>query len=134
MINEARDNPIYPIEDVGLGPMELSIRFVPPETFGFDPSVFEENGVIGVTCSIVGVRFFGVTINHTRMCHSFRKTDNGLELRSRFWMGTKLTPALRKAIIKEKTAMGMMTHCSKEFNHLASILPDVYTEFSVSDQ
>ena len=69
------DNPHYPIEDVGLGTLELSILFVPPETFGFDTSVFEENGVEGAICGIVGLRVFGITIEHTYMCHLFRKTD-----------------------------------------------------------
>lgn len=124
------NNPHYPIEDVGLGVMELSICFMPPDAFGFDTSLFEKNGVEGAIVGIVGIRLFGVTIDHTYMCHLFRKTDTGLEVRSRFWMGAKLDQPLRKIIFNEEAALGMMKHCSREYNHLAAFLPDIYHEFS----
>ncbi|MBU0994827.1 MAG: hydrolase [Proteobacteria bacterium] len=128
------DNPHYPVEDVGLGILALSISFVPPETFGFDTSAFENNGVEGAICGIVGIKLFGVTIDHTYMCHLFRKTDTGLELRSRFWLGAKLDPAWRKIIFNEDAALGVMEHCSREYNHLASFLPDIYNEFVDSEE
>jgi len=124
-------NPQYPVEDIGPGPMTLSIRFVPPEQFGFKPATFRKNGVAAVICGVVGFRAGQMTIEHTNMCHVFRKKGDGLELRSRFWLGKRLnTPNLKKLIITEDLAMDMFLHCSQEFNHLAGFLPDIYNEFA----
>ncbi len=124
-------NPHYPVEDVGPGPTNLSIRFVSPETFGFNVSDFSKNGIEGVTCAVVGFRNGQSTLEHTYMCHIFRKKGDGLELRSRFWLGKKLNmPNIRKMISTEDTAMDMAMHCTREFNHLAGILPAVYDEFA----
>ena len=128
------NNSHYPVEDVGLGVLELSIWFVPPEMFGFDTSAFAENGVEGVVCGIVALKIFGFTVPHTYMCHLFRKTDTGMELRSRFWLGAKLDRPLRRIIFNEKAALGVMEHCSREYNHLASFLPEIYDEFSESGE
>lgn len=124
-------NPQYPVEDIGPGPMSLSIRFVPPKTFGFKPATFRKNGVAAVICGVVGFKAGQITLEHTNMCHVFRKKGDGLELRSRFWLGKRLnTPNLKKLIITEDLAMDMLLHCSQEFNHLAEFLPDIYNEFA----
>jgi hypothetical protein len=125
-----QNNPQYPIEDVGTGVMPLSIRFVPPEEFGFDTSKFKEQGVEAVICGVVGYRIFGMTIEHSYLCHMFRKKGDGLELRSRFFLGKKLCgPLVRQMVITEDTALDMMLHCSEEFTHLAGLLPSIYGRF-----
>lgn len=124
------NNPHFPVEDVGQGPMNLRIRFMSPEKFGFDTSVFKSVGVEAAVCGIVGFRLFGITIDHTYMCHLFRKRGDGLELRSRFWLGKRLDmPYIKKLIISEDLAMDMALHCSEEYNHLAGFLPEIYKEF-----
>jgi hypothetical protein len=124
------NNPHYPVEDVGVGVMPMSIRFVTPETFGFDTTKFKEAGIEKVLCGIVGIRIFGLTIEHTYMCHVFRKKGDGLEIRSRFWLGKKLpSPLLRRLFINEQTALEMMLHCSEEYTHLGSFLPSIYAQF-----
>ncbi len=79
------NNPHYPVEDIGIGLDILSITFAPPEDFGFDTSRFAQAGVATVICSVVG----SVTkkVRHTRMCHFVRNTADGVEMRSRFWIG-----------------------------------------------
>lgn len=125
------NNPQYPLEDVGTGiKMPLVIRFVPPETFGFDTSKFEENGVAAVICGVVGMKVGDQVINHTSMCHLFRTSGDGLELRSRFWLGSELgSRVLRRMFINEDMATSMLLHCSGEYTHLASFLPEIYEEF-----
>jgi hypothetical protein len=124
------NNPHFPVEDIGQGAMNLRIRFVAPETFGFDIAELKKAGVEAVVCGVVGFRFGGVTIEHTYMCHLFRKKGDGLELRSRFWLGKKLDmPNIRKLVITEEMAMDMLLHCSQEYNHLAGFLPAIYREF-----
>jgi hypothetical protein len=124
------NNPQYPVEDTGTGIRWLSIRFVPPEDFGFDTSKFNEMGIEAVICGVVGDRIAGLTINHTYMVHLFRRTADGLELRSRFWVGKALkSEALRKLMITENIVKKLGLHCSTEYNHLSEFLPDIYAEF-----
>jgi hypothetical protein len=128
------NNPHYPVEDVGTGVMSLSIRFMSPEAFGFDTSTFKDNDVEAVVCGVVGLRIFNFTIEHSYLCHLFRKNGDDLELRSRFWLGAKLESLfLRKLFINEALALGMMRHCSGEYTHLASFLPEIFNEFSDSE-
>lgn len=129
------NNPHYPVEDVGSGAMNLSIRFISPDKFGFDTTSFKKNGIEAVVCGVVGFRVGKSTIEHTYMCHIFRKKGDGLELRSRFWIGKKLNfPEIKKLIITEDLAMDMLMHCSQEYNHLAGFLPDIFHEFRRKDR
>jgi hypothetical protein len=124
------NNPQYPVEDTGTGYPWMSIRFVEPEAFGFDTSRFEAAGIDAVVCAVVGYRFAGITaIRHTCMVHLFRRTDAGLELRSRFWVGKALSPFLRRFTITLDTARSIAFHCATEYNHLAGFLPEIYEEF-----
>ncbi|MBI5897527.1 MAG: hypothetical protein HZB24_16450 [Desulfobacterales bacterium] len=124
------NNPQYPVEDVGTGVRRLSIRFISPEDFGFDTSRFKEMGIEAVVCGVVGDRIAGATVEHTYMVHMFRRTANGLELRSRFWIGEALESyALRKLMITQDTVKGVAFHCATEYNHLAEFLPEIFEEF-----
>lgn len=125
------NNPHYPVEDIGSGVMNLSIRFLSPKAFGFKTASFKRNGIEAVVCGIVGFRFGQTTIEHSYVCHVFRKKGDGLELRSRFWLGERINlPNLKKLVITEDLAIDMLMHCSKEFNHLAGFLPAIYDEFN----
>lgn len=135
-----RNNPQYPVEDIGIGPDILSITFVPPRDFGFDESRFGEARVATVICGIVG----SVTkkVRHTRMCHFVRETKAGVEMRSRFWIGGNLKPdwlserspvtrlmnrpILRKLMVPRDTARRMALHCAQEYTNLATLLPELY--------
>jgi len=124
------NNTIYSVEDVGMGVQKLAIKFVPPETFGFNPSRFKMNGIEAVLCVEVGLMIGNLNVEHSYMCHVWRKKGDGLELRSRFWLGKKLqSRLLRQLIITEDTVRDMVFHCSLEYNHLAGFLPEIYNEF-----
>jgi hypothetical protein len=124
------NNTINSTENVGMGIQTLAIKFVPPEEFGFDPSQFKDQGIEAVRCVEVGLMVAGVNIEHSYMCHVWRKTANGLELRSRFWLGKKLQcKLLRQQIFTEHTLRDMLKHCALEYNHLAGFLPEIYYEF-----
>ncbi|MBI5552810.1 MAG: hydrolase [Desulfobacterales bacterium] len=124
------NNPQYPVEDVGTGVRRLSIRFISPEDFGFDTARFKAAGIEAVVCGVVGYMVAGVPVEHTYMVHMFRRTADGLELRSRFWLGQGLdSQALRKLAITQNTAMSLAFHCATEYNHLAEFLPEIFEEF-----
>ena len=126
---------------MGLGNEKVIIRFVSPAEFGFDTSRFVESQVETIICGVVGsvVRRM---IEHTRMCHLVRQTKDGLEMRSRFWMGGNVefepffakrlvenwvnTKFARNRLMSAQTGYFMAMHCAQEYNNLAQILPELY--------
>ena len=94
-----------------------------------------------VICAKVG----SVTKNvapHTKMCHVVRRYEDGLEMRSRFWLGDEVrlhpffgsnlaekvanTRLMRHLLLPAKTGYVMAMHCAQEYNNLAQILPELY--------
>lgn len=142
------NNPQYPVENVGIGSDILSITFIPPKNFGFDTSRFKQARVATTICTLVG----SVTkkLRHTRMCHLVHKTSNGVEMRSRFWIGGNIkldmfseksvinrianTKLVRKLAIPHDTPYQMALHCAREYNNLAEILPELYQEYGARKQ
>lgn len=134
----------YPVEDIGIGRETLSIKFVPPEEFGFDGSRFAEANVATAVCGVVGSVSKRVK-QHTVMCHFVRNTERGVEMRSRFWIGQKIlvsgfsersivtriinTRTTRKLFIPQRVGQVMAMHCAQEYNNLARILPDLYETY-----
>ena len=115
----------YPIERIGRLILPLKIAFVSPEAFGFSPSLLRENDIPLIVCGHVGA-VYGL-VSHTEMAHIFRRTEEGLFLISRFWLGQTLqNPFLRRTILTDGTARGMAAHCCVEYRNLARILPELY--------
>lgn len=139
------NNPQYPVEDIGIGPDILSITFTSPREFGFDVSRFKAACVATVICAHVG----SVTkkVEHTRMCHFVRETGEGVEMRSRFWIGGAITLNMlsknsvmnriintryvRKMLIPKDTPRQMVLHYAQEYNNLARILPDLFNIYGM---
>jgi hypothetical protein len=134
----------HPVEDIGLGMQRLRIRFLDPVAFGFPPGVLDDAAVATIVCGLVGDDRLGVW--HTRMCHFGRRTGEGLELRSRFWIGSELRlfarsalvapinrllglPAVRRAAIPRRAARAMARHCAAEYANLASLLPELFGRY-----
>lgn len=128
-------------EDVGMGKEEILINFKSPEEFGFDVNKLDpkKNTII---CANVGSPSKGLWF--VDMCHFVRTTEEGVEMRSRFWMGhhiqkmkgngkSFLNSILNKAFVKrnlipKKAGWNMFHHCSQEYHNLASLLPTLYKE------
>lgn len=135
------NNPNYVTEYVGADLQQLIIAFSDPADY-FDVSRFEDANIGTAICGIVGFQnspmSFGVLI------HLIRETTDGCEMRSRFWLGNleiRDLPAKRilNKITRSKFAAShavslelgrdMVVHCAMEMNHLASFLPELYTDF-----
>jgi len=124
------NNVHYPWEDTGTGLMELSIRFISPEEFGYDTSRFAEEGIEAAICGVVGYMIAGIPVEHTYMTHLFRRQGDGLVMRSRFWLGMAIPlEGLRELAITEYTARSLGYHCANEYTHLSEFLPEIYQEF-----
>lgn len=106
--------------------MPLRIDFLTPEEFGFSQSVMQENNIPLIVCGHVGA--FNGLIRHTEMAHIFHRTEDGLFLISRFWLGKTMNPLLRRMMIGDNMAPGMAEHCAVEYRNLAEILPALYKE------
>ncbi len=135
----------YPIEDIGIGKDEISIRFLPPAEFGFDTTLFEAGRVETIICGLVGAESRRAK-QVVRMCHVVRRTSEGLEMRSRFWMGDNIefepffgsqfleklanTGFMRRKLMPARTGYAMALHCAQEYRNLAQILPELYARFA----
>lgn len=128
-------------EDIGMGKEEILINFKSPIEFGFDGNKLDskKNTII---CANVGSPGKGLWF--VDMCHFVRVTSDGVEMRSRFWMGHHIQkmkgngksfltsilnkPFVKRNLIPNKAGWNMFHHCSQEYHNLAAILPELYAE------
>jgi len=134
-------------EDVGVGKERILIDFMHPSKFGFDPNHLNSDNET-IICARVGSPQRGVW--GTEMCHFVRKTTDGVEMRSRFWIGNKIyrmgglaktffnsilnKPFMKKRIIPKEIGVKMFHHCSQEYHNLSEILPGLYDEYHTTTE
>ena len=130
------------IEDVGTGTEKLLIDFMSPSEFGFEVSKFKAGKVATIICAKVASLKEKVWI--TEMCHFVRETPEGVEMRSRFWIGHQLKrmntkdnsfinkiinqPFIKKRLLPKDIGKHLMYHCVQEYHNLAAFLPELYAE------
>ncbi|MDO8628976.1 MAG: hypothetical protein Q7R41_00650 [Phycisphaerales bacterium] len=138
-----------PIEDVGLGKSRIRIEFVEPEAFGFPSGDFP-----GSVCSTIICGYAGddkLKVRHTRMCHIVRDVAGGVELRSRFWIGTPMslysnspiarpvnrilnTKFVRSRAVPARAPKALAHHCAQEYVNLAAILPELWNRYGAKTE
>lgn len=133
----------HPVEDVGTGTLPVQIAFLPPSELGFADDVLDDPRVATVVCGYVGDGRHRSW--HSVMAHVFLRADDGLVLRSRFWLGARIRPmlpaavgapigwlasrpSLRRRIVPVDLAPSLARHCLEEYANLAAILPGLYAE------
>ncbi|UII77760.1 hypothetical protein LV716_08325 [Flagellimonas sp. HMM57] len=107
------------------GPLQdLQITFVNPEQYGLDISKLGKDqwAICGNVKS--GNRLV------VQMAHFVRNTADGVEMRSRFWVGKDLPWVLRKLGVKNQALYDLAHHCLSEYTQLASFLPEVYNKYT----
>lgn len=122
------------IEDVGVGLEDITIQFLSPEELGFDMNTFDPARFAVFGANGISQSRSGGPKAPAVMCHFIRETDQGVESRTRFWMGyhvidgqpVKLLPD--GITIPEVVPMGLAMHNVMEYTHLASFLPELYLE------
>jgi len=125
-------------EVIGGETSKLRIHFLDPSEY-LDTSRFTEANVSAAICARVG--YLDKPLKISRMIHFIRDTEDGCEMRSRFWSGdieisipilgpilglVMNTRTMRQRVLPEFLGEELLTHCAEEMNHLAEILPDLF--------
>jgi hypothetical protein len=127
------------VEDIGGGVFNaVDISFLTPEDFGFDTTRFKPPYVEALAAANVMARGVddpkdgpGLPV---AFVHLVRKTDEGIEVRNRFWVGYQIVdkkPVLmlpQGMRIPEEAVQGLFLHDVQEFANLGAILPQLYAE------
>ena len=129
----------YVTENCDNGMENITISFLSPKDFGFDMERFKQPNV----ATFAGGGGWAVEVDKSDesitapaiMCHIFRDTPEGLEHRTRFWMGYRfsggkpectLPPGIQVPV---EAVQGLARHNVKEFGRFKSFLPRIYAEF-----
>lgn len=125
-------------EYIGEDLEKLRIQFVPPEEILGDVNL--RDGDVAV-CAKPGL--LEQPMNGGQMCHIIRATEDGAEMRSRFWLGMVAkrdgneqvgsiaglianTYLVRNLGVSKSGAEDLMNHCTEEMSILAGFLPALY--------
>lgn len=120
-----------------------NIRFISPAELGFDSAQAGDKDATVFICARIGYTHWPLDFGW--LVHQVRATEDGAEMRSRFWMGGPhiqvrakgwipkiLSKMLQKSIrMKENQVKDLLIHCAEEMNHLAGFLPKLYTEITI---
>ena len=126
-------------EDCNCGMENIDIHFISPREFGFDMSRWREPFV----STFAGGFGWAVAVKRTDasitapalMCHIFRPHPQGLEHRTRFWMGYRMSGGKPELTlppgVQVPTAaiQGLARHNVCEFTRFGKFLPRIHAEF-----
>lgn len=134
------------VEFIGPELMTIAIRFVDPSEVGLDERRFAAAGIVAHACARVMLKPAG--IEAVTMIHLARKTADGFEQRSRYWIGhdAKLRVGggslgvdaigsklgIKRRMAGERVGYEQLLHDQIEFTHLASFLADLHREFGAA--
>lgn len=135
------NNPNFVTEYIGSVEQEITITFSESSTY-FDTARFQNSNISTAICGTVGLQ--KIPVNIGKLIHLIRETEDGCEMRSRFWLGSPSLKGLptenlvnkimaSKFIAKHAAPLDlgrdMVVHCAMEMNHLASFLADLYSDY-----
>ena len=124
------------LEDVGGGDDDIFIHFHKPEDMGLDPVALKDSpvkmiiGGFGIQESRAnpGIKASSVII------HTCREANDGIEFRTRFWMGCIIENGKVKCVLPPgikvpiEPPMGLAYHNVMEYSNLAVLLPQIYAD------
>jgi hypothetical protein len=125
-------------EYIGSTMLNATIQFVAPAALGCPA---DSDNAVSI-CARLGSG--DAPVDAGWFIHHIRSTQDGAEMRSRFWMGgphiavrnapdvasRALRPIASRVLgATEATARNLLVHCAQEMNHLAGFLPGLYEQF-----
>jgi hypothetical protein len=125
-------------ENCDCGMENIDITFLSPKKFGFDMSRWKQPFV----STFAGGFGWACTVNKTDesitapalMCHIFRDIPGGIEHRTRFWLGYRMSNGKPELSLPPGIAVpavavqGLARHNVKEFKNFGAFLPEIYSE------
>jgi hypothetical protein len=124
-------------EYIGKTMEKANIAFRHPVELGFPEAALSDKTKDIFICARVGYTRWPIDFGW--LVHQIRRTDDGAEMRSRFfmggphiqirwpWMPAFVSKILQKMVrLPEQQAIDLLNHCSEEMNHLAGFLPELY--------
>ena len=135
----------WPVEDLGLGRQRIRIEFLAPSEYGFSADALDDARVATIVGGHVGQPRLHLRVG--LVCHVFLRDDEGVVLRSRFWIGGRLRPDLpgaagdavaaaisrplvRRMALPRRLPHRLATHCAAEYANLATLLPELYERYA----
>ncbi len=129
-------------EYIGTKLEKANIRFIDPSELGLDAQTEAGKTKTVFICARIGYTQWPLDFGW--LVHQIRATENGAEMRSRFWMGGQyiqirakgafprwLSAVLSKIRpIDKAQAEDILRHCAEEMNHIAAFLPQLYAELT----
>jgi len=121
------------LEDIGAGPEELILHFCYPHELG----LYEDKIGTDACATIICANGHGPVPGQgvaAIMVHFVREKADGIELRSRFWIGYGLIEGQIAKLLPDGVSVppevprALFAHNLKEFGHLSAILPELYRE------
>jgi phloretin hydrolase len=137
----------HPVEDVGTGTVRARIAFQPPTAIGFSTDALDDTAVATIVCGYVGDDTR--RLRHSTMAHVFLAEEDGVVLRSHFWLGAAVRPYLpaplaaplgwalnnplvRRASLPRELPRALATHCAEEYANLGALLPELHARFGAA--
>lgn len=118
----------FVLENVGEGTSALRISFRSPESFGFDMERFNAQPVTAI-CAHSGPPDWDIP--RTTFIHFARAVEDGIELRTRFWLGWMIVnkqPVRTDFAVDPWRVQGLSRHSPQEYYRLAKYLPQIFAE------
>ena len=129
----------HPVEDVGTGASTRGSPSARRPRWACRPTRSTTRAVATIVCGYAGDD--RRRVRHSPMVHVFLRDDDGVVLRSRFWLGAVLRPYLPGAARRSARAApqhprscaagpagdlprALARHCAEEYANLAALLPD----------
>lgn len=134
-------------EYIGPDRIQIEIRFLDPSELGLDTSRFAEAGIVGHACA--RVKLLDMPVEAVTMVHLARRTAEGFEQRSRYWIGHQpklhalgmrfsvdafaTTFGIKRRMAGARVAYEQLLHDQIEFTHLSTFLADIHREFGTPE-
>ena len=107
--------------------MHARIAFVALTEIGMSTDALDDDAVATIVCGTL--EDDRLRMRHSTMCHVFLRANDGVVLRSHFWLGAVVRPQLLLRLMPAGLPHALANHCSEEYANLGALLPELYARY-----